>query len=34
VIARPVSTLPPKRRKARPRPRRKPQASLAILDDM
>jgi ribosomal protein S12 methylthiotransferase len=32
--AEPVSTMPPPRRKARPRPRRKPQSSLAILDGM
>jgi ribosomal protein S12 methylthiotransferase len=32
LIARPVSTSPPRRSKARPRPRRKPQSSLAILD--
>jgi ribosomal protein S12 methylthiotransferase len=34
LIAQPVSAAPPKRRKARPRPRRKPQSSLAILDGM
>ena len=34
LIARPVSTRPPKRRQARPRPRRKPQSSLTILDGM
>jgi ribosomal protein S12 methylthiotransferase len=32
LIARPASNLPPKRRKARPKPRRKPYSSLAILD--
>jgi ribosomal protein S12 methylthiotransferase len=32
LIAKPVSASPPKRRKARPKPRRKPQSSLAILD--
>jgi ribosomal protein S12 methylthiotransferase len=34
LIARPVSTSPPRRHKARPRPRRKPQSSLAIVDGM
>ncbi len=34
LIARPVSTSPPKKHKARPRPRRKPESSLAILDGM
>jgi ribosomal protein S12 methylthiotransferase len=34
LIGQPVATSPPKKRRARPRPRRKPQSSLAILDDM
>jgi hypothetical protein len=34
LIAQPVTTAPPKKRKARPRPRRKPQSSLVILDGM
>jgi ribosomal protein S12 methylthiotransferase len=34
LIAQPVMTSPPKKRRARPRPRRKPQSSLAILDGM
>jgi len=34
LIARPVSTSPPKRRKARPKPRCRPQSSLAIVEGM
>ena len=34
LIAHPVSTAPPKKRRVRPRPRRKPQSSLVILDGM
>ena len=34
LIARPVSTSRPERRRARPGPRRKPHSSLAILDGM
>jgi ribosomal protein S12 methylthiotransferase len=34
LIARPIASAPPKRRKARPKPRRKPQTSLVILDDI
>ena len=32
LVARPVESTPPRRRKSRPRPRRKPRSSLAILD--
>jgi ribosomal protein S12 methylthiotransferase len=32
LVARPTESTPPRRRKARPRPRRKPRSSLAILD--
>jgi len=34
LIARPVSAEPPRRKKARPRPRTRPDSPLAILDDM
>jgi ribosomal protein S12 methylthiotransferase len=34
LIARPVSSEPPRRRKTRPRPRTRPHSPLAILDDM
>jgi ribosomal protein S12 methylthiotransferase len=34
LIARATATSRPKRRKDRPRPRRKPQSPLAILDDI
>jgi len=34
LIARPVSSEPPRRRKSRPRPRARPHSPLAILDDM
>jgi len=34
LIAHPLSTVPPKKRRVRPRPRRKPQSSLVILDGM
>jgi ribosomal protein S12 methylthiotransferase len=34
LVARPVSNTPPKKRRARPRPRRRPQSALTILDGM
>jgi ribosomal protein S12 methylthiotransferase len=34
LIARPVSSEPPRHRKARPRPRSRPHSPLAILDNM